>query len=80
MSQERTFGWESHWKQLGWACKLGGEGFQGVSKVGQTVIANLMESQIQHPLAGSVWGEFGKGSMPLPAFLSGIMLPLQLSP
>ena len=46
-------------KQLGWACKLGGEESLGISKVGQTVLARLMESQIWHQLASSValWGE-----------------------
>ena len=33
-------------KQLGWACKLGGAESLGISKVGQTVLARLMESQI----------------------------------
>ena len=33
-------------KQHGWACKLGGAEPLGISKVGQTVFAELMESQI----------------------------------
>ena len=41
-------------KQLGWAHKLGGAESLGISKVGQTVLASLMESQIWHQLAGSV--------------------------
>ena len=37
----------------------------GISKVGQTVLARLMESQIWHQLA-SLWGEgFRKGTMAL---------------
>ena len=32
-------------KQLGWASKLGGVESLGISKVGQTVVARLMESQ-----------------------------------
>ena len=43
-------------KQLGWAHNLGGAEFLGISKEGQTVLARLMESQIWHHLAGSVWG------------------------
>ena len=34
-----------------------------ISKVGQTVFARLMESQILHQLAGSVEGRFRKGTM-----------------
>ena len=50
-------------KQLGWALKLGGTEPQRISRVGQTVLARLMESQIRHQLAGSVWGGFRKGTM-----------------
>ena len=50
-------------KQLGWAHKLGGAESLGISKVGQTVLASLMESQIWHQLAGSVWEAFRKGTM-----------------
>ena len=35
----------------------------GISKLDQTVLARLMESQIWHQLAGSVWGGFRKGTM-----------------
>ena len=44
---------------LGWACKLDGTESLGISKVGQTVLARLMESQIWHPRASSValWGD-----------------------
>ena len=44
-------------KLLGWACKLGGAESRGTSKVGQTVLARLMESQIWQQLAGSVGGK-----------------------
>ena len=50
-------------KQLRWACKLGGAESLGISKVGQTVLARLMESQIWHQLAVSVGGGFRKGTM-----------------
>ena len=33
-------------KQLGWARKLGGAESLGISKVGETVLARLMESQL----------------------------------
>ena len=55
-------------KQLGWGCNLGGAESLGISKVGQTVLAKLMESQIWQQLAGSValWGEgLEKGQWPL---------------
>ena len=41
-------------KQFGWAHKLGGTESLGISKMGQIVLARLMESQIWHQLAGSV--------------------------
>ena len=40
-------------KQLGWARKLGGAESLGISKVTQTMLAMLMESQIWQQLAGS---------------------------
>ena len=40
--------------QLGWSCKLGEVEFLGISKVSQTVLAMLMESQIWHWLADSM--------------------------
>ena len=55
-------------KQLGWACKLGVAESLGICKVGQSVLARLMESQIWHQLAGSVApGRVGleKGQWPL---------------
>ena len=50
-------------KQLGWALKLCGMESLGISKVGQTVLTRLMESQIWHQPAGSVQGGFRKGTM-----------------
>ena len=41
-------------KKLGWTHKLGGTESLGISRMGQTVLARLMESQIQHQSAGSV--------------------------
>ena len=52
-------------KLLGWAQKLGGTESLGISKVGQTVLDRLMESQIWHQLAGSVGGVSEKGQWPL---------------
>ena len=48
-------------KHLGWAHKLGGTEFLGISKVSQ--IVRLMESQIWHKLADSVGRELRKGIM-----------------
>ena len=42
-------------KQFGWASKLGAAESLGISKVGQTVLAKLMESQIGISLL-AVWG------------------------
>ena len=52
-------------KLLRWDHKLGGAESLGISKVGQTVLAKLMESQMWHQLAGCgfVWEGFSKGTM-----------------
>ena len=50
-------------KQLRWALKLGGAESLRISKVGQTVLNRLMESQIWHQLASFVGGGFKKGTM-----------------
>ena len=54
-------------KQAGWACKLGGVEPLWISKVGHTVLARLMASQIWYQLVGSVawWlcGGFRKGAV-----------------
>ena len=50
-------------KQLGWVCKLGGLESLEIFEVGQTVLDRLMESRIWHQLAGSVGGNFRKGTM-----------------
>ena len=62
MNQDRKFLWRNHWKQIGWAQKLGGEVSQGITRVEQTVIAKSMESQIWYPPAGSMWGRLRKGT------------------
>ena len=49
--------------QLGWAPKLGGAESLGISKMGQRMLARLMESQIWQQLAGSVGGKFRKGTV-----------------
>ena len=50
-------------KQLGWAYKSGGMESLGISKVCQTMLAWLMESQIWHQFTSSVGGGFRKGTM-----------------
>ena len=49
--------------QLRWGHMLGGSESLGISKVSQTVLASLMESHKWLQLAGSVVGEFRKGTM-----------------
>ena len=73
--QDQQFMCKSHCYQFGWAHKLGGMKSQGISRVGQTVLARLMESQIWHLPAGFVAlcvgvGDSEKGQWPLPIFLS----------
>ena len=63
MSQDRTYLWKSHWKQLGWACKLGGVWSQGIPRAWYIVGARLMMTQIWHLPAGSVGGGLSKGTM-----------------
>ena len=53
-------------KQLAWAHKSGGVESLGISKVGCTMLARLIESQIWHQLASSVPGGFRKGAMASP--------------
>ena len=50
-------------KQLVWACQLGGAEPLEISKVGQTVLYRLMESQIWHQLTSCVGREFSRGTM-----------------
>ena len=54
-------------KQLGWAYKPGEAQSLGISMASQTLLASLIESQIEYHLAGSVAGEKGleKGQWPL---------------
>ena len=61
-------------KSLRWTHKVGGMVSQEISKVGQTVLIRLMESQIWHwPAIPVAWWEEGseKGQWPLPTFLTG---------
>ena len=50
-------------KQFGWAHNLGRAESMVISKLGQTLLARLMESQIWHQLAASVEGGFRKWTM-----------------
>ena len=50
-------------KQHGWACELSGVEFLGISKMGQTVLARLMESQIWHQLISFIGEGLRKGIM-----------------
>ena len=59
MSQDQPFIWES---SLG-RPKVGGVEPQGISKVGQTVLARMMEPQMWHQPMGLVWGGLGNGTM-----------------
>ena len=45
-------------RQLGWVHKFGGAESLGISKVGQTVLVRLMESQTWHQFDGSLGGGF----------------------
>ena len=63
MSEDSLFEWKSHWKWLGWAHKLGGAEFQEISRVGQTLLARLMETQIWCPPVNSVGTILSKGTM-----------------
>ena len=62
-------------KQFGWAHKLGWVESLGISRVGQTVLAGLMESQIWHQVASSVGG-LEKGQWPLLALMPDISASL----
>ena len=65
-------------KQLGWVHKLGVAESLGISKVGRTMLARLMESQMWHQLAGSValWGEgLEKGQWHLFALMPDTSIP-----
>ena len=64
-------------KQLWWVHKLGGAESLGASKVGHTVLARLMESQIWHQLAGLVarwWEGSEKGQWPLFTLMPDILV------
>lgn len=49
MSQDRPLVWKSYWQQLGWVCMLGGAGSQTITRVGQTVLTELIETHIWWP-------------------------------
>ena len=63
MSQDRSFIWKYLWKQHGWTCRLGVEGPERITRVGKTVLARLMETQIWCPPAGPVPERLIKGTM-----------------
>ena len=71
MRQDQPFIWKSSFdRPISWV----GQVSLGISKLHQTVLARLMESQIRHPHSGSgaLSGEGSeKGRWPLSAFLSG---------
>ena len=62
MSQDRLFVLKSHWRWLGWACKLAGVGSQEITRAGLRVLIGLLESQI-FCLPVSVGGRLSKGTM-----------------
>ena len=59
MSQDQPFIWKS---SFGGPISWVGQSL-GILKVGQTVLAKLMESQMWHQLASSVGGGFRKGTI-----------------
>ena len=50
-------------ERVGWAQKLGRVGPEGITRVRQTVLARVMETQLQHPHAGSVGKGISKGTV-----------------
>ena len=60
MSHDQPFIWKI---SLGGPISWVGQSLLGISKVGQTALAKLMESHIWHQLTGSVGGEFSKETM-----------------
>ena len=64
-------------KQVGWAHKLVGAESLGISKLGQMVLAWMMESQICLQLASSVGVKFRKGKM-ASALLDGRLFSFSL--
>ena len=72
IKRQKLVNWiDKHDPMIYAACKLGGAEFQMTPKVGQTVLARLMNSQIWHLPSGSVETGFRKGTM---AFLAWGML------
>ena len=41
IKQERLFVWKSHWKQLGWACELGGVKSHGITREGANSVSQV---------------------------------------
>lgn len=78
MNQDRLFVWKSHWKWLQWAHKLGGTWSQ-ITRVGQPVLARLIEIQIRQPPESACWewGGLNIQQWILPALLCGRKLLLQ---
>lgn len=59
MSYDGLFVWKSYWKQLGWAHKFRGAGSQGMTRVEQTVLAKLLETEIWHLPKSECWARGG---------------------
>ena len=62
MGQDKSFVWTSHWKQFGWAWKLGAAGLHRITRVGQTVseVNGVSDMVPTCRLCGSVWGGLRK--------------------
>ena len=62
-------------RQLGWVHKFGGAESLGISKVGQTVLARLMESLMWY-LLPALWGKgLEKGQWPLLTLMPDTSVP-----
>ena len=68
-------------KQLWWLCKLHGTESLGISQVGQTVLARLIESHIWHQpaISGALLGEGSEGQWLLPTLCVGESCPRDLT-
>ena len=60
MSQGRPFIWKRHWKQLGWACKLGGAEPQWITKVRQHSVSQVDGISGMSPNCQVCWGRAKK--------------------
>ena len=72
MSQDQPLMWKSN---LGGPVYLVATESLGISKVGQTVLARLMMSQIWHQLASSLGRGFRKGKWPLLSLMPDTSVP-----